>query len=509
VYKQTTKFEDWRTAFEFFDKGSFFTKFDLKSGYHHVDIFLEHQPFLGFSWKMDKSTTSYFMFTVLPFGLTSAPFIFTKLIRPLVKLWRSKGITNVVYLDDGFDIERNIKNCTDNASIIQSDLHQAGFITNEDKCVWQPTQSLIWLGIHWDGVTGTISISPDGIKTIKVLEKLISQQKASVRKLASVIGMIISMRPVIGNLTRIMTRHCQMSVACTNSWDLVFELDRYRMLKLEFWQCNLQSVNNRSVLSSPSPHITFYSDASALACAAHSGDGRMIAYLMFTGVEKAESSTYRELIAIKFALESFESALRNSSIIWFTDSQVAAKIVQVGSMKFNLHGLAFAVFSICFKSQIRLDIQWIRRTLNERADYLSKIVDYDDWEITTQLFSLLEARFGPHTVDCFADFKNHKVPKFYSRFWNPGSAGINAFAQSWEGENTLLVPPVSLVSKVLAFMHYCKAKGTLIVPYWPSAPFWPILISRYVTNVKDHVVFLWKSVLRQGNNRNSILGSCT
>ena len=86
----------------------------------------------------------------------------------------------MVYLDDGFDIERSIKNCTDNGSIIQSDLHQAGFITNEDKCVWQPTQSLIWLGTHWDRVTGTISISPDRIdKTIKVLEKLILQQKAS------------------------------------------------------------------------------------------------------------------------------------------------------------------------------------------------------------------------------------------------------------------------------------------------------------------------------------------
>ena len=119
------------------------------------------------------------------------------------------------------------------------------------------------------------------------------------------------------------------------------------------------------MVSNPSPHITFFSDASALACAAHSGDGCMIAHRMFTDVEKAESSTYRELIAIKFALESFESALRNSCIIWFTDSQVAAKIVQAGSMKFILHELAFAVFSTCFKSQIRLDIQWIPQTLNE------------------------------------------------------------------------------------------------------------------------------------------------
>jgi hypothetical protein len=79
VYKQTIKFEDWRTVLEFFESRSFFTKFDLKSGYHHWDIFSEHQPYLGFSWKMNGETPSYFMFTVLPFGLTTAPCILTKL----------------------------------------------------------------------------------------------------------------------------------------------------------------------------------------------------------------------------------------------------------------------------------------------------------------------------------------------------------------------------------------------------------------------------------------------
>ena len=38
VYKQTIKFEDWRTALQYFESGFFFTKFDLKSGYHHLDI---------------------------------------------------------------------------------------------------------------------------------------------------------------------------------------------------------------------------------------------------------------------------------------------------------------------------------------------------------------------------------------------------------------------------------------------------------------------------------------
>jgi hypothetical protein len=46
IYNQTIKFEDWRTALQYFESGSIFTKFDLKSGYHHLHIFSEHQPYL-------------------------------------------------------------------------------------------------------------------------------------------------------------------------------------------------------------------------------------------------------------------------------------------------------------------------------------------------------------------------------------------------------------------------------------------------------------------------------
>ena len=49
--------------------------FDLKSGYHHVEI--------------------------APHHCKLAPYIFTKLLRPLVHFWRCSGLKAVVYLDDG------------------------------------------------------------------------------------------------------------------------------------------------------------------------------------------------------------------------------------------------------------------------------------------------------------------------------------------------------------------------------------------------------------------------
>ena len=39
VFKRKFKFEDWGVGLDYFEKGSYFTKFDLKSRYHHLDFF--------------------------------------------------------------------------------------------------------------------------------------------------------------------------------------------------------------------------------------------------------------------------------------------------------------------------------------------------------------------------------------------------------------------------------------------------------------------------------------
>ena len=66
-----------------FLKTILFFSFDLKSGYHHVNIFPEHRKYLAFSWVFGAGCTRYCQFTVLLFGLFSVPFIFTKLLKPL------------------------------------------------------------------------------------------------------------------------------------------------------------------------------------------------------------------------------------------------------------------------------------------------------------------------------------------------------------------------------------------------------------------------------------------
>ena len=72
-----------------------------------------------------------------------------------------------------------------------------------------------------------------------------------------------------------------------------------------------------------------------------------------------------------------------------------------------------------------------------------------------------------------------KLPTFFSRFWNPGASGIDFFAQELSSENCLVVPPVSLVARVIHYLSLQKAMATLVVPLWPSSSFWPLLTSKY------------------------------
>ena len=66
-------------ALSYFQKDSCMISFDLKSGYHRIGIHPDYQTFLGYAWKWPNETSfRYFVFTVLPFGLVSAPPVFTK-----------------------------------------------------------------------------------------------------------------------------------------------------------------------------------------------------------------------------------------------------------------------------------------------------------------------------------------------------------------------------------------------------------------------------------------------
>ena len=511
VEKKKVKFEDWNVALDFFTKDCYLFKFDLKSGYHHIDICSKQITYFAFRWE-----GHFYCFNVLVFGLTSAPYIFTKCLRPLVKLWRKTGIDIVLYLDDGFGFGRDFNQCLNASAFVQNSLIQAGFLINQEKSIFQPSQTMEWLGLLWDSKMFSLFIPSRRITELQhTLNFLINVFPSfTARELAKLAGQIISLSPVFGNVCSLMTRHLYLAIESRVHWDkfLNFEFPDMVRTELRFWSENLDNMNQRRLMTDFLPSVLVFSDASNVAAGAYTVEiDDKVVHQMWSKSQSLMSSTWRELKAVELALNSFAASLSGKAVRWHTDNQNCVKIVQKGSTKSHLQSLAFSIFSICIEYAISLDIVWIPREDNTKADYLSKIIDYDDWQTTIEFFQLIDSMWGPHTVDRFASAQNTKLKRYNSLFWYQTSESVDAFSQSWQLENNWLVPPINLVSRAIKHILLCRAHGTLIVPKWPSAAFWTMLFDenmKYREHVTDVLEFAPnQNVFCHGLNTRSLFGS--
>ena len=70
------------------------------------------------------------MFNISPFGLTSAPFIFTKTMKVLVKYWRENNVKICCFLDDGEGMEVAFYKVVASSEFVRNSLAQSGFVVN-------------------------------------------------------------------------------------------------------------------------------------------------------------------------------------------------------------------------------------------------------------------------------------------------------------------------------------------------------------------------------------------
>ena len=77
VKHDQSKYENLVTLSGMFKVGYWFFTFDIESGYHHIDIHPSSRKFLGFSFVWSDGRVRYFVFNVLPFGLSSVCYVFT------------------------------------------------------------------------------------------------------------------------------------------------------------------------------------------------------------------------------------------------------------------------------------------------------------------------------------------------------------------------------------------------------------------------------------------------
>ena len=131
----------------------FMASVDLAKAYYSIPVVTAHRRFLRFDWQ-----DVLYQFNVLPNGLSSAPRVFTKILKPVYAYLRQRGHIVSGYIDDSFIMSNSFDSCVDSVDCTAILLTSLGFCINVSKSVTCPSQELEHLGFVLNSVDMTVSL---------------------------------------------------------------------------------------------------------------------------------------------------------------------------------------------------------------------------------------------------------------------------------------------------------------------------------------------------------------
>ena len=78
-------------------------------------------------------------------------------------------------------------------------------------------------------------------------------------------------------------------------------------------------------------------------------------------------------------------------------------------------------------------------------------------------------------IDLFASRINYKCKKYVSYQPDPGAYAVDAFHLPWKDFCFYAFLPFCIIQKVLRKVTVDQATSILVVPLWPTQPWWPLL----------------------------------
>ena len=157
-------------------RGALLGKMDIKQAYRNVPISAVDRQYLGMQWE-----GQVFIDGVLPFGLRSAPLIFTALADAFEWVLKQEGTRWIFHYIDNFITigEPDSEECALNMARIERISNELG-LPIEEKKTEGPSACLTFLGIGYQGYGDTITrqqVNPVETSTIRLAGKEGSQEE--------------------------------------------------------------------------------------------------------------------------------------------------------------------------------------------------------------------------------------------------------------------------------------------------------------------------------------------
>jgi len=425
---------------------------------------------------------------VLPNGLSSAPRIFTKLLKPVFAYLRTLGYISSGYIDDSFLMGHDLRSCADNVTVTFKFLTDLGFFINSKKSVMVPTRELEHLGFFLNSVNMTVKLPPS--KCHKLVSTCITvlngESPITIRKVAELIGLMVSSFPGVqmGPLFyRTLDNDKKVALqGAAGNFDTLMTPSFGGQQEIRWWIDNVHSAKRD--IDHGKFNFCLTTDASqegwgaVFSCLPHNTDTRSTEG-RWTVDEKVDHINVLELTAGFLGLKAFCAQLtRKAHIQLFMDNTTAISYINHmgGSHSTACNGLAKQIWLWCQERNIWLTAVHIPGRLNVIADARSRqFDDKTEWKLDTEVFNILSDCFVKPDIDLFASRLNYQLKPYASWLPDPEAYCIDAFTIDWSRHIFYAFPPFSIINRVLQKIELDQATGILVVPDWPTQSWYPMV----------------------------------
>ena len=477
------KMDTFETAVSLLRHKWWLASVDLKDAYFTVPVNKEDRKYLRFAID-DK----LFQFRSMPMGLSSAPRLFTKVMKPVLAELRKKGIVCMGYIDDLLVLAPSKEECAKNVTVVVEFLQQMGFLVNQEKSQLKPEQKLKYLGFMVDTSQMKVFLPQDKTqKLIELADMLLQTKQLRVQDLAQFIGVLLS--------------NCK---AAEFGWLHYRELERLKIITLkenkgnflgpvvlteacrqqiQWWKDNAKVLSRQ--VSRGNPEVIIKTDASGVAWGAFCESSGQSTRGLWSAEEQLWSINAKELKAAFLGLQSLGKDLSGKHVQIQSDNvTTVAYIRNMGGIRSLLcDSIASELWAWCIERKVWVSATHIPGKLNIEADQESRTQDLDtEWELNAEVFHSVVELWGLPEVDLFASRINHKIDCYVSWRPDPSAIHIDAFTMSWENLYAFIFPPFSVIARVLQKMVQDKAEAVVILPIWPTAAWFshlPFLLTDY------------------------------
>lgn len=439
---------------------------DLSDAYFHIPIHPQASQFLRFM--VDGQVWE---FTALPFGLASAPFLFTWILRPFLCTLRRFGVRIHAYLDDWIihHPDKAVLNTQLQLTVQLATL--MGYMVNREKSQLQPMQTFIQLGMEFNLLQQVVKPPLAKCQDIGWLIRAILQSPATTaRRWTSLLGKLGYIAALIP-LGRLHVRELQLFLR--RSWNFNWK-NRDQLLPLTEnvrsalpWWLQLPVLRSETALELPTYTEVLMTDASTEGWGAHLGHHTARGF--WPPHYKLLHINELEMLAVTLAICQFQPILHDKTILIATDNTTVLGHLrnQGGTRSPAMVHRTFEFFETAAAMNLNFRCRHTPGRKNILADQLSQAGQTipSEWTLNQEVVD-----------DAFTTCLNHRLPDYFSPVVDPAALAVDAMTQAWSRASLYMFPPRPLIPAVLRKLQRPHADVVLVIPWDETAPWFPWLL---------------------------------